>query len=284
MKKIILLLIVLFVTAGCSFTKDDLENAHIYTTVYPIKYLTECLYGEYATIESIYPAGADVKNYELKEKQIKKYAKSDLFIYNGLSNEKNTAKNLINANKNLLIIDVSYGLSYTYTLEELWMSPNNYLMLAKNIKDNLITYLKSKYIIENVEKNYNELAEVLSLMDADLRSVGKEAENKGTNTLVVNDDALNFLQNYGFKIISLDPDTVSESTINSISQAFKKKTYTTMIILDNNKSEAIEKIINDNKIEVINVNSMLNNSPSDDNYVTQTQSFIDSLRNLSISN
>ena len=45
-------------------------------------------------------------------------------------------------------IDVSYGLNYTHGMEELWMSPNNYLMLAKNIKDNLIEYLKSKYIIQ----------------------------------------------------------------------------------------------------------------------------------------
>lgn len=283
MKKIILLLMALFITTGCSFTKDDLENAHIYTTVYPIKYLTECLYGEYATIESIYPAGADVKNYELTDKKIKNYAKADLFIYNGLSNEKNTAKNLINSNKNLLIIDVSYGLSYTYALEELWMSPNNYLMLAKNIKDNLVTYLKNKYIIEDVEKKYNELAETLSLMDADLRSIGKEAQDKGTNTLIVNDDVFNYLQNYGFKIISLDPDTVTDATINNINQAFKKKTYNTMIILDENKSEAIEKIITDNKAEVINVSSMLNNTTTDDNYVTQMQSFIDSLRNLSVS-
>lgn len=68
--------------------KDNLENATIYTTIYPIKYLTEFMYKDYGTIESIYPSGADVYNYELTDKQIKKYAKSDLFIYNGLSNEK----------------------------------------------------------------------------------------------------------------------------------------------------------------------------------------------------
>ena len=135
MKKIFLLILSLFLLTGCSLKKDNLENATIYTTIYPIKYLTEFMYKDYSTIESIYPAGADVTTYELTDKQIKNYAKGDLFIYNGLSNEKTITKNLINKNRNLLIIDVSNGLSYTYGIKELWMSPNNYLMLAKNIKD-----------------------------------------------------------------------------------------------------------------------------------------------------
>ena len=56
---------------GCSLTKDSLEDATIYTTVYPIRYLTEFLYSDYATIESIYPNGADIPSYELTEKQLK---------------------------------------------------------------------------------------------------------------------------------------------------------------------------------------------------------------------
>ena len=104
MKKLFLIILSAFLLTGCSLKKDNLENATIYTTIYPVKYLTEFMYKDYGTIESIYPSGADVFNYELTDKQIKKYAKSDLFIYNGLSNEKTIAKNLINKNKNLLII------------------------------------------------------------------------------------------------------------------------------------------------------------------------------------
>ena len=192
LKKIILMLIPLMFLTGCNLKKDNLESATIYTTIYPIKYLTEFLYKDYATIESIYPSGADVVSYELTSKQIKKYAKADLFIYNGLSNEKTITKNLINKNKNLLIIDVSNGLSYTYGVKELWMSPNNYLMLAKNIKDYLKEYLDSKIIVNYVDQKYEDLAEILSLKDAELRSIGKEAKEKGTNTIVVSDNVFKF--------------------------------------------------------------------------------------------
>ncbi len=281
LKKIILMLIPLMFLTGCNLKKDNLESATIYTTIYPINYLTEFLYKDYATIESIYPSGADVVSYELTSKQIKKYAKADLFIYNGLSNEKTITKNLINKNKNLLIIDVSNGLSYTYGVKELWMSPNNYLMLAKNIKDYLKEYLDSKIIVNYVDQKYEDLAEILSLKDAELRSIGKEAKEKGTNTIVVSDNVFKFLENYDFNVVSLDEETLTEGTLNSIRNNFKKENYNTILVLDNNYTDNINSIINDYKAKAIDVKSMINvDSDNTDDYLTVMQDLIDNIRNI----
>ena len=281
LKKIILMLIPLMFLTGCNLKKDNLESATIYTTIYPIKYLTEFLYKDYATIESIYPSGADVVSYELTSKQIKKYAKADLFIYNGLKNEKTITKNLINKNKNLLIIDVSYGLSYTYGVKELWMSPNNYLMLAKNIKDYLKEYLDSKIIANYVDQKYEDLAEILSLKDAELRSIGKEAKEKGTNTIVVSDNVFKFLENYDFNVVSLDEETLTEGTLNSIRNNFKKENYNTILVLDNNYTDNINSIIKDYKAKAIDVKSMINvDSDNTDDYLTVMQDLIDNIRNI----
>ena len=284
MKKILLIVTTILLLTGCNLKKDNLENSTIYTTIYPIKYLTEFMYKDYANIESIYPAGADVTNYSLTEKQIEKYAKADLFIYNGLSNEKNITKNLINKNRNLLIIDVSNGLSYTYGVKELWMSPNNYLMLAKNIKDYLKEYLQSSIITENVDEKYNELAEMLSTKDADLREIGKKAMENGTNTLVVSDNVFKFLENYGFNIVSLDEETLTESSLNSIKSSFMKKTYKNILVLDNNYTDNIKNIINDSKAKAIDVKSMMNTDANNntEDYLTVMQDLIDNIRNLCI--
>ena len=280
-KKGFLLILAIFLTTGCSLTKDSLEDATIYTTVYPIEYLTEFLYSDYAEVDSIYPNGADVSNYELTEKQLREYAKSDLFIYNGLGNEKNIAKDMININDNLLIIDVSNGLNYTYGIEELWMSPNNYLMLAKNIKDYLIEYLESTTIIDYVEDKYDELAEILSLKDADLRAIGKEARENGTNTLIVSNDVFKYLENYGFEVISLDEKTVTESTLNSVRDEFDEGTYDTIIVLDDNYTDSINSIIEDYEANTIDVSSMASFVEGSSDYITVMQQFIDDLRNLS---
>ena len=281
-KKLFLLGASALLLTGCSLTKDNLEDATIYTTVYPIEYLTEFLYSDYAEIDSIYPNEADVASYELTEKQLKEYARGDLFIYNGLGNEKNIAKDMINVNGNLLIIDVANGLNYTYGIEELWMSPNNYLMLAKNIKDYLIEYLESTTIIDYVENKYDELAEILSLKDADLRAIGKEAYENGTNTLVVSNDVFKFLENYGFEIISLDENTLTESTLNSIKEDFSDETYDTIIVLDNNYTENINSIIDEYDANTIDVYSMTTFSEGSIDYITSMQQFIDNLRNLSL--
>lgn len=280
-KKIILMLIPLMFLTGCNLKKDNLESATIYTTIYPIKYLTEFLYKDYATIESIYPSGADVVSYELTSKQIKKYAKADLFIYNGLSNEKTITKNLINKNKNLLIIDVSNGLSYTYGVKELWMSPNNYLMLAKNIKDYLKECLDSKIIVNYVDQKYEDLAEILSLKDAELRSIGKEAKEKGTNTIVVSDNVFKFLENYDFNVVSLDEENLTEGTLNSIKNNFKKGNYNTILVLDNNYTDNINSLVKDYKAKTIDVKSMINvDSDNTDDYLTVMQDLIDNIRNI----
>ena len=281
-KKGFLLVLAIFLTTSCSLTKDSLEDATIYTTVYPIGYLTEFLYSDYAEVDSIYPNGADVSNYELTEKQLREYAKSDLFIYNGLGNEKNIAKDMININDNLLIIDVSNGLNYTYGIEELWMSPNNYLMLAKNIKDYLIEYLESTTIIDYVKGKYDELAEILSLKDADLRAIGKEARENGTNTLIVSNDVFKYLENYGFEVISLDEETVTESTLNSVRDEFDEGTYDTIIVLDDNYTDSINSIIEDYEANTIDVSSMASFVEGSSDYITVMQQFIDDIRNLSL--
>lgn len=149
--KILVLSIFMFGLSGCQ--EDSLKNTQVYTTVYPIEYLVSYLYGEESNVSSIYPKGADVLNYELTNKQKEAYSKGKLFVYNGLTSEKELAREFLNRNSDLLLIDVAYGLNYEYALEELWLSPNNFLMLAKNIRNNLVDYTTSTVMIENINQN-----------------------------------------------------------------------------------------------------------------------------------
>ena len=45
-KILILLLTMITLLSGCSFTKDSMEDISIYTTIYPVKYLIDSLYGD----------------------------------------------------------------------------------------------------------------------------------------------------------------------------------------------------------------------------------------------
>ena len=131
LKVLLLFVLVIFLTCSCDIKNKVLENATIYTTVYPVEYIMEYLYGEDSTIESIYPASVDLNDYKLTEKQIDTYAKGDLFVYVGLGSEKEIAKSFINKNNDLLIIDATYGLSISENILELWLAPNNFLSKRK---------------------------------------------------------------------------------------------------------------------------------------------------------
>ncbi len=278
------LILVMFGLTSC-FKSDKLSNNNVYTTIYPIEFLTNYLYGEEKDVYSIYPSGADIKNYELTNKQKETYQRGALFVYNGLTNEKELAREFLNKNEDLLLIDVSYGLNYKNQVEELWMSPNNYLMLAKNIKNNLIDYTTSKLVIEEIEKKYRELEETLSYMDADLRNIANMASKEGNTTLVVSSDKLQFLENYGFNVVVLDSDTIMEATIKS---NFKSERYKDIYLCSSDsKSDLIKELESNYKANIINVNMLytlkddeVNNNES---YLTIMQDFIENIRNTALS-
>lgn len=270
----------LFCVSGC-LSDEGLMNDEVYTTIYPIEYLTSYLYGKDKNVSSIYPNGADVFNYPLTAKQKELYSKGSLFVYNGLTEEKELAKEFLNKNKDILLIDVSYSLKYEYALEELWLSPNNYLMFAKNIKNNLLENTKSKVVSENIEKNYLELQETLSYMDADLRSIGIEASKSSKESIVASSDKLKFLEKYGFDVVVLDSKNTSEAAVKS---NFKNNKYKDIYLCSSDtKTDLINDLVNNYSANIINVDVMYTLSDeailNHDNYITIMQEFIDNIRN-----
>lgn len=282
--KLFSLIGIMFCLSGC-FKEDTLNNDNVYTTIYPIKYLTDVLYGNTKTISSIYPNGANVSTYELTKKQKEVYSSGALFIYNGITTEKELAREFLKANKKILLIDASYSLKYDTDIEELWLSPNNYLMLAKNIKNNLIEYTTSKVTKESIENNFNELEERLSYMDADLRSIASQAVNEGNSLIITSSSKLNFLKKYGFEILNLDNNSINENTLKS---NFKNENYKDIYLCSTDpKTDLIKDLETNYGANVITVNTMETLTDNDvankENYETIMNNFIENIRNTTLS-
>ena len=245
--KIIGISFIAILLTGCFFKRDSMENIDIYTTIYPVNYLTTYLYGDYSKIHSIYPTGVEVNEFNLSDKKIKEYSKSDLFVFNSLDKERDYAIKMSIENDNLKMIDASgYGnITYNYSVKELWLSPNNYLMMAQNIKDGLYEYVSNPYILEEVETKYQELNKEISKLDANLKEAIKYANYK---TIVVDDDTFKFLENLlgeneEFTVLSLDK--TEEVTI----------TYT---VLEKDTLDKIAKEFEITKDDIINSNKLEN--------------------------
>ncbi len=232
--KLILIIIVIGISSFGCFKRDRYDNININVTSYPIEYITNYLYGEYSKINMIYPSGVDINSYELSPKQIKDYSRANMFIYNGLSKEKNIAAELLNKNKNLDIIDVSKGLEIENDPTELWLSPTNFLMIASNIKNTLKEYVTNQKMIDKVESNYNNLKVEISEIDVELKTI---AENASNNTLIVGNNTFNFLKNYGFNIISIVDKENSNTNMSQAKKLIQNKTVSNIFVLSGDEQK-----------------------------------------------
>ncbi len=255
--KIIIVFTIIISLTGC-LKKDNFEDIKIYTTIHTIEYITSELYGDYSTIESIYPDGRDIKSYTITNKKMTEFSNGDLFIYNGLSNEKQIAANLINKNKRINIIDVSQGLELKDEETELWISPTNCLMIAQNIKNGLKDYVTNKSILATIDNNYENLKLQISEFDAELKLIAENAINK---KLIVANNSFDFLKKYGFEVIniSFQDEETSTTSFSKAKKAFysHENSYLFVFPQTDLTNKDIKELI-ENGATIVVVNSMIN--------------------------
>ncbi len=267
-KKLIILILCIFLMTGC-FNQSSMDNIDIMTTTYPIEYLVNQIYGYNSTIDSIYPRGINVRGYKLTDKKYREYANTDLFVYNGLTDEKEIALQLLNNNKHLRIIDVTKGISLNKDECELWLSPSNYLMLAQNIKNGLLDYVKTTVAKQQVEENYDNLRLIISTFDAELKLVAENAKNK---TIIIGNDVFSFLEKYGFQIINIEEnDTYLPIHFQEAKNKITDKSNTNVFVLDIDEESDNVKNLKSAGAEVIKVNSMLNRTEEEETEGTDYQ-------------
>ena len=258
--KILLILLVVFGLTGC-FKRDELEDATIYATAYPIEYIINRLYGENSKISSIYPDGIIIDDYDFTDKQIKDFSKGSIVIYNGLTKEKDYVTTMLSENKDLKIIDASKSIEYNNSVEEVWLNPSHFLMMAQNIKTGLHEYIENHYLLEQIDSKYDEMYIEVSNLDAKISLLVESANNK---TIIVTDDLFKFLEKYGITVISLDPDTVNEKVINQVNKLINDDIVKYIFARQHEElSDTVNKIVTDKKIEVLTINTLSSISSDD---------------------
>lgn len=244
--KIVTIFTLMFSLTGC-LKRDSMEDITIYTTNYPTEYITQRLYGEYSEVKSIYPDGVNIKDYKLTNKQIKDYSKAQLFIFNGLSSEKNYVEKMRENNKDLKIIDTTLSMEYTNGIEELWLDPSNFLMMAQNIKTGFGEYIDSYYLNNQIEEKYEELKIEASNLDAKIKEV---VSNGNSKAIVVSSNLFKYLEKYGLTVYSLDEsntdvNAVYRQVLNLVNEGSIKYIFTTA---SSENNSTVQKLINNTNI------------------------------------
>ena len=252
-----------------------MKDIKVYTTIYPIRYLIDSLYGTNSTIYSIYPSGVEPKDFQISDKKLEEYSQADLFVFNSLDKERDYAVKMINKNKKLKIIDVSMGMTYDNDVAELWLNPYNYLMMAQNTKNGLLEYISNPYLITNdegtgVEDRYEALKYDLSRLDADIKET---ISLSSYDTIVVDNDVFNFLSKYNLNVISLEEDDkLTDIKINEVKKLINEGKIKYIYSSKTETNNTCKKLIEDYGVELVTFNTMetvdggITNS--NENYVT----------------
>lgn len=279
-KKIWLYISLLFLLSGCEVNNNTMEDISIYTTTYPINYLINALYEDHSKVYSIYPTGVTISEYELSDRKLEEYSKSDLFIFNSLDKDRDYAVKMINLNSKLKVIDVATSMKYDHAIEELWLNPNNYLMMAENIKTGLSEYINNPYLIEEIENKYLTLEYNISKLDADLTET---IQNAKYNTIVVDNDMFLFLEKYGLNVISLEENTdLSSNKIEEVKNLIESEKIKYIYSTSTTSNTTVNNLIDQHQIELITINTMHSIdggiTSSNDNYLTIMTTFINQIK------
>ena len=277
--KLIRSLVVLFITlillTGC-FKRDNMDDISIAVTKYPIEYLVKNIYGFNSTVSSVYPVGSDVDTYTLSKKQLRKYSTNDIFVYNGLTDEKKIAAGLLNYNSSIKIIDVAKGLNDTYEEEELWLSPSNYLMLAQNIKDSLLSYTNSTILKQEINDAYEELKLNISMLDANIKVIAENANNK---TIIVGNDLFKFLEKY---VLSIDESKNKKSDYQEAKNLVSNKSNSYVFVLEKSVNDENVAKLKNAGASIVSIKSLKSLTQDEINdgydYLQYMNTFIDDLK------
>ena len=238
---------------GCGSKK--IEKANILTTSYALQYLVDRLAINKDGVDTIFPAGVNTDDYTLTDKQIKKFAtKNDIFVYNGLTKERKIALNLINTNNHLTVIDCTKGMSIINNGEEL-LSPSNYLMLAQNMKNEFLEQTTSRVTKEEIESKYEKLKLTISTYDASLKEIASLSKN---NTIVAGNSTFEFLEKYGFNVLTVESKDNIKNDMQYAKEAVKSKVAQYVFVLSTDEeTENVKTLVSLGATKVV-INSMNN--------------------------
>lgn len=266
MKKVISIVLMVCVCislTGCDIKANSMEDINIYTTNYPTEYITQRLYGDHATVSSIYPNGVNINEYKLTKKQIDDYSKGDLYIFNGLSEtEKGYVTSFRKKNNNLKIIDTTLYMEYENDISELWLDPSNFLMMAQNIKKGFKEYINNYYLNEDINNNYTDLKLETSNLDAKIKQTIKNASNP---VIVTASSMFKYLEKYGLTVYSLEEnDSLTDKTIQDVKKLIKNKEISYIIVKEDEEvNDTIKSLIDNTDIKTLEWHTLSN--------ITETQ-------------
>lgn len=268
MKKIILIISLLFLICSCSVNEQyDSDKLMITATIFPQYDFARQIAGELADINMLLPAGAESHTYEPTPKDIIQIENSDIFIYTGgesdswidsiLSTINNPDLKIICLTKICPTLALEHS-NNTHTIDEhVWTSPENAKIIAKHISECLIGIdPENSLVYENNFKNYEKK---LSSLDEEFKGI---VNNSKRNILVFGDrfPFRHLTEQYNIEYISAFPGCAEEtepdiSTVIKMIEKVKSENIPYVFYTDFSNHKIADTICRETNAELLSLRS-----------------------------
>lgn len=209
------------------------ESGIIYTSIYPIEFITSRLIGEEIHVKSVLPLGSNPHYYTPSQKDMVEILKGSMFIYLGLGLEpkmkeinkmleENRVKTLeIGKALDLLIEDGDHQekehQEHSSNLH-IWIDPVEMINMSYIINNNL--KLEFPHLRKSLEEKLEILVKDLEILDKEYTSVLKNTKRR---EFIVSHNAFEHLNKYGIESIAVKDEANSKDpTIKEIEKIIKK--------------------------------------------------------------
>lgn len=264
LKKRLIFIIVIFISiiSGCENDVKEQEDL-IYTSIYPIQFLTEQIVGNEVAVKSIIPPGVDAHSFELSSKEMTDIAKGEAFIFLGAGMEsfaEATADALnsqdvtlveIGKHEELFMKNESDDHHHGHEDDEhdhgdldphIWLDPLRMIDIGKLITAELSALHPNNQ--KQYEENMNNLEKELTALDEQFVDVLSKKEDKH---VLVNHAAFGYWEDrYGIKQIAISglssSDEPSQKDLAKITKLAEEKQLK-YVLYDQTGSNRVAKIV-----------------------------------------
>ena len=259
MKKIIFIILTLFIFSGCSHTYEDNSKPTVYTSFYGMYDFARTIAGEKATIINLLPTGVDAHDWEPGTHDIIGLNKADVFIYSGMGMEHWT-EDIIKSldNKDIVLIEASSGITpisgKNNTDPHVWLNPQNAIKELSNICEGLC--LADKENAEHYLNNFYNIKEKIEALDSDFKTFTALLPEK---EIIVTHGAFSYLcdayglYQYSIEGISGEGDP-SSASVREVIDYMKENNKKAIFYIKSESSELAEVIAAETGARIFQLN------------------------------
>ncbi|ASJ20570.1 metal ABC transporter substrate-binding protein [Brachyspira hampsonii] len=253
MKKILIIIFILSLLAGCSnASKDNKVSSNklkVYASIYPIYDFAKKICGDKADVYNMTSAGSEPHDFEITSKDMADLTKADLFIYNGggMEHWADTVKDSI---KELKYIETSSNISNEGLDPHFWLSPIKAKKQMENIKNALadIDSVNADYY----NSNYNFYANKLDELDNHFKEVLSNIKN--TNLVVTHPAFGHFCKEYLLNQVAIARDEADPKAMSETIDFIKNNNVKAIFYEEFSSSKLVDSIAKETGVKTLTLN------------------------------